>query len=138
MILDIAITPKTELGPSHAALLYIQFTDKLDPRLRSIMLEVARWMMDRYHKKLVYTSVNRTQEENKKVGGSEYSAHLYGRALDVRIHNLTEIELNSMIEYINDHFQREEKWLYILVHGAGSNRHLHINIRYSHTHGSFA
>ena len=137
-MLDANIHPKSENGPAYEMKLYDQFSDHLDPRLRAVMLESARWFRSKFDKRLVYTCVNRTEEENKDVGGAEYSAHLYGRALDIRVHNLTEDEVNQLVGYMNLHWLKDDAWLFILVHGKGGNRHMHINIKRKFSHGSFA
>lgn len=137
-MLDANIQPKGELGLAYELKLTEEFNTKLDPRLRAVLLECGRWVRQEFDKRLVYTCVIRTQEENKKVGGAKYSAHLYGRAVDIRTHNLTGSELSKLLTYIEVHWLKDEQWLYLLVHGQGNNKHFHINIKFSATHGSFA
>ena len=137
-MIDFNLQPKSENGPAYEMRLFEQFSNSLDPRLRAVMLEVARWSKAKFDKRLIYTCVNRTEAENIDVGGSKNSAHLFGRALDIRVHNLTDDEVNHMVGYINMHWLKDDPWLYVIVHGKGSNRHMHINIKYKYTHGSFA
>lgn len=131
------LIPKSENGREYKDRLRGEIYDHLDPRLLAILLASAVWFWREFGKKLTYTCVNRTEAENKLVGGVKYSAHLYGRAVDLRVHNLTEDEIKALIEYIDQNWQKERQWLYILVHGAGHNKHMHINIQRRFSHGSF-
>lgn len=135
---NMPLVPKTELGADYETNLRKEFNGYLDPRLRGVMISAAIWFRETYDRDLIYTCVNRSADQNKADGGAKYSAHLYGRALDIRANDLKQNEIDGLLKFIKDNWNTDDNWLYVIVHGAGSNRHIHINIRFDFTHGNFS
>jgi uncharacterized protein YcbK (DUF882 family) len=53
-------------------------------------------LRDEIHQPLPLTSAWRSESRNRQVGGAKNSAHLYGRAVDLRIHGDTAYRVVSM------------------------------------------
>ena len=120
---------KTENGPEYEAKLTDEYHNNLDPRLWAFVWWATLWLFRYCGIKLTITCVNRTKEENDLAGGSKWSAHLVGRAVDIRVHGLTDEELWAFTQKVG------EMWgdlIYCIVHGIGANRHIHVNIRYAY------
>jgi len=112
----------------------LDWQDLVDPRLCAVLLALAEWAMRKWNKGIVITCLNRTTLENAKVGGSIYSAHLRGRAADIRSRTFTDEQLRQIVDYLN------LVWgdlLYVKYHNSGSGPHIHINIKYTHRRGRY-
>ena len=51
----------------------------------SELVEVVQKIRNHFGKPVTITSAYRTPQHNKSVGGTIYSQHLYGRAVDIRV-----------------------------------------------------
>jgi uncharacterized protein YcbK (DUF882 family) len=117
---------KTEMGPKLASRLGLEMDGVIDGRLRALLLELAHYCWRQYNTHLTITCLNRTPEENERVGGIKYSAHLSGRAADIRSGNI-----KRYIADIKDHLKGV--WgdaVYVVAHDSGRGHHLHINFKY--------
>lgn len=102
-----------------------EFIGCIDPRLQAFLLWMSYHVDHKYGKNLTLTCLNRTLEENKEVNGAQYSAHLVGRAADIRSWHFTQAQIEEIIKKVN------EVWgdmIYILYHNSGSGDHIHANI----------
>ena len=110
-----------------------EFYERLDPRLRSIIMEQARWQWVKFNRALVITCVGRTVEENEAVGGRYNSAHLirsdapYVRAADVRSRNLDPEMQVKWAKRVSGVW-RIRGLLHVVHHNSGSGDHFHMNI----------
>lgn len=124
---DYVIKFKRELGKEYEDKLRFQFYDQIDHRLAAIILGLGLFIFRKWRLYLTITCLNRTPAENKAVNGSKYSAHLFGRAVDVRTSDWSQEQIDAIIKYL------EETWgdfIYVKYHDAGTGNHLHINITY--------
>jgi len=102
-----------------------EFYHEINPKLRAVLFELDDFIERIHGKELVITCLNRTPEENRKVGGIPHSAHLSRRAADIRSWIFSEKELDIMIQRVKD------TWgdiVYIVYHEGGTGPHIHINI----------
>jgi hypothetical protein len=129
---------KAEAGPVYQRRLELEFEQHTDRRLVAIMLELADFMLLTYQRTLTITCLNRSIPENAAVGGGEHSAHLFGRAADIRLHDLPEFLGRAMTAHLKALWA--DDFLYVLEHGQDDNRHLHLNItyKYAKTNGTVA
>ena len=106
-----------------------EFQHQIDGRLKGILLELDDWAYDMYRIPTVITCLNRSKEENERLGGVPWSAHLFGRGADIRSHHYTEKMIQSIVRHL------EETWgdmIFIKYHDSGSGDHIHINIKYAY------
>lgn len=106
-----------------------QFESKIDPRLQAFLLWLSYWINTTYNQDITVTCFNRTVEENKKINGALYSAHLSGRAVDIRSWVFSTEQIQSIQKKI------DESWgdlIYFKYHDSGSGKHIHVNIRYKY------
>ena len=107
--------------------------DRLDIRLRGFLLDLSLWQAtspavpecDRRY--LFLTCINRTKEENKAVGGHQYSGHMDWRCVDFRANDL----LPGTIGIILDRTAKRWPLIHLICHGKGPNRHFHAGILYA-------
>lgn len=60
-------------------------SDKIDPRLRAVLLELDRWFKAKFNYEMTITEILRTQTEEEQLNPTvKHSAHLDGRAADIR------------------------------------------------------
>lgn len=60
-------------------------SDKTDPRLRAVLLELDRWLKAKFNYEMTVTEIWRTQPEESKLNPTvRHSAHIDGRAADIR------------------------------------------------------
>lgn len=65
-------------------------TDGSDPIfIDSDLVNVLQKIRSHFGKSVTINSAYRTPTHNKKVGGTTYSQHLYGRAADISVKNVT-------------------------------------------------
>ncbi len=121
-------TFKSELGPKYKRKLKGQFWTGLDIRLLLVVCALAQLYRDVLQLPLVVTCVNRTVRENKQAGGKVYSAHLFKCAVDIRVNNLSQAQIDIITDWLSDNLDSEV--FYWVIHGTGNNKHLHINVRY--------
>lgn len=105
-----------------------QFDYILDPKLRAILLELEAWTKNYADYEPMITSLVRTLEENKEVGGRPRSAHLDGRAADLRVWDMPELLPETIINRWRSIW--EASMVHCLLHGDGNNSHIHININW--------
>ena len=126
---------KQELGASYRIRLEVEFANDIDSRVRAVLLDLNNFTELKFGKSLIITCLNRTEEENRRVGGSPFSAHLDKRAADLRSRIFTEKELDLMVDYLYNTWNKNDRmkgFLYVLVHGNGNSRHIHVNITYKY------
>ena len=121
---------KEQNGLEYKARLDVEFTRTIDKRLKAILLDLADEVQRKFKKNIILTCLNRTEEENQKVNGSPFSAHLYGRGADIRIWHFSQKELDFITNYLYNIWS--DDFLYIKIHDAGSGNHIHLNIKYKH------
>lgn len=119
---------KTENGQHYHDRLSNEFHHKIDLRLKAILMEAGDWSNRVLTKKLIVTCLNRTKEENDKVGGRPTSAHFEGRAADLRTSHLGQPEIDKLIGHLNKVWGLE--FLHTKYHDDGTGFHLHININF--------
>lgn len=125
---------KRDNGLEYSKQLETEFGGQIDGRLKAVIYEIGYFCYEKWGIKPVITCLNRTKEENKKVGGVKWSAHLYGRAVDLRTRTMTKQQIDELQKHL------ESVWgsfLYVKYHDAGSGNHLHINIRYAYRRHNF-
>ena len=109
----------------HPAILQA-FDYIIDPRLKALLHELSKWVYNNCEgKSLTITCLNRTVEENERVNGYKYSAHLIGRAVDIRSRYFTDDEIKRLIEHL------KYSWgdmVFVKYHDVGFGNHIHINI----------
>lgn len=127
---------KTEKGLAYHDRLELEFFHRIDPRLRGILWVLDDWSVRTTGKNIIITCLNRTEEENKAVGGYKWTAHYVGRAGDLRAHLFSDIEIERLIAYAKEVWG--EDFIYIVCHGEGPNRHIHININRRHHRKDYA
>ena len=125
---------KKESGRQYEEMLHQQFYGQIDGRLRAVFFELDDWIHREFGKRLIITCLNRTKEENKVVGGVEWSAHLFGRAIDGRTHIFTREEITKITNHLTDVWG---DFIYAKYHNAGTGNHLHINITYKYIRKNF-
>ena len=74
------------------------------------------------------TCLVRAPQENARVGGRKQSAHIYGRAADLRVWNIPDKIANRMIRQVRIKYGKK---VHILIHG-GTARHIHVNVNYAY------
>lgn len=121
---------KQENGKDYLHRLIKEFHHEIDPRLSAILLGLDNWTRVQLGKELTITCLNRTKEENKKVGGVAWSAHLDGRAADIRTWNLTDEDIGRIKRYLSESWGTD--FLFFKYHDSGSGKHIHLNINYKH------
>jgi hypothetical protein len=119
-----------------------QFNKRLDPRLTAIIADQAVWCLNELKKELIITCVNRTLETNKAVGGKPLSAHLFGRAVDIRsrIYNEEDVKkfVHRLLKVWGGNDKERELMLCVVHHDSGAGEHIHVSINRSHWRGDFA
>lgn len=125
---------KPQVGAREHFVMTSDWRDLIDPRICAILLALAEWTMRKWGIGVVITCLNRTTLENVKVGGSIYSAHLRGRAADIRSYTFTDQQIKGIIEYLDTAWG---DFLYVKYHNSGNGPHIHINIRYKHRRGRY-
>jgi hypothetical protein len=110
------------------ARLRVQFWTALDLRLVWAICALFHAVLTTLAVRLVITCVNRTAKENARVGGKTYSAHLFKCAVDIRMKDLSAVEIEFIRSWLTANLDPEV--FYWIIHGKGDNKHLHINVRY--------
>ena len=126
---------KKENGPEYQARLRYQWRNKIDPRGRAVMLELADWVWNEFGKILTITCLTRTKEENERLGGYEFSAHLFGRAEDIRSHVFSQEEIEAIEKHLDETWNNvpnQPDFLFVKRHAALTGPHLHINITWAY------
>ncbi len=117
-------------GPKEANLLEVEFFNYLSPLLFAVMLGLAAAVKKRFDFILTFTCVNRSVEQNGKVGGVKYSGHLSGYAVDLRTRDMPVIVRQWIIDYLNTNWAKY--FLYVIYH----NDHLHVGVSRTHHSGN--
>lgn len=102
----------------------LQYRNEIDPKLRAVLLDIDFWLKTIHNVEMVVTCLNRTAEYNSKIGGRPQSAHLDGRAADIRTWNLGGGVVEELIE------RTQKVWgdmVHIIQH-VGTGPHIHLNI----------
>ena len=108
-----------------------EFFYLVDPKLRALLLDLANLCHHFWHRDLVVTCLFRDEAENEAIGGNPNSAHLSGRAADLRVNwiggddGYTDKEIDTLIEYVKGVWGNG---YHIICHGEGANRHIHLNV----------
>jgi len=121
-----AVYFKKEQGADYQARLQLEFTHKIDLRLKAVLFELADWMRRVLNKDLIITCLIRSVDENKAVNGKHWSAHLFARAWDMRTAHLSQAEIDKVQEHLMAVWGKE--FLFVLYHDSGSGNHIHGNI----------
>lgn len=129
------VTLKPAVGTPERLLMLLDWQEDIDPRLRSVLLELSEWTMRVFSKGLVITCLNRSIIENNKVGGKSTSAHLRGRAADIRSRSFKPGQLQLILRHLEKVWGHD--FLYVSAHNSGHGPHIHINIRYAHNRGHY-
>lgn len=116
---------KTENGPEYAARLEEEFNHKIDPLLRGFLFCLSSYTRAMSGICITLTSLVRSPIENEADHGIPLSAHLFGRAGDIRTWAFTTEQIETMVKWVQDNFG---DMVYIVYHNAGSGKHLHVNI----------
>lgn len=105
---------------------------KTDPKLQAILFEADHWMRCKYNLPITVTCLIRSVEENKQVGGSPVSAHLSGRAADLRSRNYSKEQTLKLVEHISYVWG---EMVYCIHHSHGTGPHIHLNVRIAYSTG---
>lgn len=62
-----------------------QYFPEVDERMDATFMERLIALREDFNTPMNVTSSFRTKKDNERVGGGEYSAHLFGRAVDIAI-----------------------------------------------------
>ena len=121
--------------PENLEKLMAGYYEELDPRCRAILLELDEWLEWKFNKGIVITQIGRTLEENKAIGGFEFSAHIiredeYVRAVDFRSRIYTEEEKIAIVNHLEKTWNRHVKFIHIVATTHGTGPHIHVNIRW--------
>ena len=105
----------------------LQYCNEIDPKLRAVLLDIDFWLQRRHGIEVVVTCLNRTPTYNEKIGGRPNSAHLDGRAADIRSFNLPADVLAGLITRV------KSIWgdMVHIIHHDGTAPHIHINVNRS-------
>lgn len=101
----------------------------IDPKLRAVLSDTAFYMYHHFGVNLIITSMIRTVAENTAVGGNKKSAHLDGRAVDIRSHTMTKDQITQLKTYMIGVW---DGMVHFLHHDSGAGEHIHININWHH------
>jgi hypothetical protein len=112
--------------------------DKVDQRLKGIVLLSASIMLYEYNTPMVLTHIYRTQAEQDAIYATDMkyqkapwqSVHQYHRGVDARVTDLGQSKANSLALKINsmfDYDQTKSKKV-VLVHDVGQGNHIHFQI----------
>lgn len=66
--------------------------------IESDLVDILQKIRDHFGKAVTITSAFRTASHNKKVGGTKYSQHLYGKAADIKISGVTPSVVADFVE----------------------------------------
>ena len=125
---------KKEYGKEYQDRLSFEFAGQVDRRLVAVYYEADDWCYRTFGKRVIITCINRTQEENRKVNGSQWSGHLFGRAMDWRTFHLTADEIKGLQSHLAGVWG---SLIYVLYHDAGHGSHLHVGIPYNYRRSEF-
>lgn len=64
----------------------------------SALVNTIQKIRDHFGKPVIINSAYRTASHNKKVGGTEYSQHLYGKAADIKISGISPSKIAAYTE----------------------------------------
>ena len=64
----------------------------------SNLVDVLQTIRDHFNKPVIINSGYRTENYNKKIGGAEYSQHMYGKAVDIRVSGVKPKEVAEFAE----------------------------------------
>ena len=109
-------------GAGHASQLELEVRSWLSPLLFSVLMGLTFDVYRRTGYKIVVTCVNRSEAQNKAVGGYEHSGHLKGYAVDIRTRNMTPEVLEYVLEYL------EANWSRYFIYSIYHNHHIHIGV----------
>lgn len=98
-----------------------EFMEAVDPRLRAVVLDVIYQGRRKFGYQVVITSLFRTPDENRRVGGRPDSSHLDGRAADIRNRDMSSTCQDFIPKYLKSVWGD-------LVHVKSEEDHIHINI----------
>lgn len=107
---------------------------KADRRIQALIVFTALQMKKACNKDITVTSIFRTPEQQADLikhglPAVRNSAHLDGRAADIRMHSNDERKYAPLIEkIINGNFPRGDGFNVALTHGDGDNFHLHLQV----------
>lgn len=121
---------KKEHGLEYEARLKVELHQKIDKRLRAVLLDLAYEVERKYKKDIIITCLERTEKENLRVNGSPFSSHMDKRGADIRSSIFSIKELDFIENYMYTVYGRD--FIYVKIHNAGSGDHIHINIRYEY------
>lgn len=66
--------------------------------IESDLVDILQKIRDHFGKAVTIISAFRTASHNKKVGGTKYSQHLYGKAADIKISGVTPSVVADFVE----------------------------------------
>ena len=104
---------------------------QIDHVLTAMLLDLDNFCYSEFAKRILVTSAVRTKEENKAVGGVEWSGHLYGRAVDIRSWTFKPDQIKAIEKYLKDVWGG---WIYFKHHDTGQGVHIHLGIPYKYRH----
>ena len=110
--------------------------DRLDPRVRGLLLAVGAWQFAKFGIDLVVTCIIRDTDENARVGGRPQSAHvltpgqIWARAVDIRNTNLDTDQRRARRDFILTHWNWKvmPPMIHVIDHDSGAGDHTHINL----------
>lgn len=114
---------------SKVVRLLLEYDNKIDRRLRAVLMDLGQHVaVNMAADPITVTCLNRTKVENDRLGGSQYSAHLSGRGVDIRVWNYSDETIEKIRIYLEQTWGC--KFLFFKHHNSGSGEHIHLNIRW--------
>lgn len=120
----VAIQYKSENGSEYQRRLIREVTEEIDPRLFGVLILLNLWTWQSLRFLVTVTCANRTAQENKDCNGVPTSAHLDGRAVDIRTRGLDLQQIDKILDYLS------MTWGTDFLFAEYHMNHIHININY--------
>lgn len=101
-----------------------EWETKAHPMLRAVVMEAEDFATKQFNSDMTITCIVRTPEENAADGGLPQSAHLTGRAADIRLLKTSD-QCQAFVEHL------VKTWgpiVCALVHNGGTGPHIHVNV----------
>jgi len=113
---------------------FIDEFNKVDPRIQAITLMLAHQAKELWGYIITVTCIFRSSKEQdyyyrKGMTKIKSSPHMYWRAIDIRMNDLAPDARQELCDLVNENFPRTDNLKTALLHGVGSNIHLHLQVK---------
>lgn len=105
-----------------------------NPRIVVLVMNLANWFFEKYHKPLIVSAVHRTEAEQKKLyypKSPPESPHYVKpkcRAVDISVINLSKDEIEAVELWVHAFHKRKDGLPTIMVHDVGYGKHIHLQV----------